>query len=40
VLIVNAQAPVFELKRRIEKEFSELYPNEPAFVIAKLLDSQ
>lgn len=29
---------VYELKRKIEKEFSELFPNEPPFVVAKLED--
>jgi len=29
---------VYELKRKIEREFSELFPNEPPFVVAKLED--
>ena len=30
---------VYELKRKIEKEFSELFPSEPPFVVAKLEDA-
>jgi hypothetical protein len=30
---------VYELKRKIEREFSELFPNEPPFVVAKLEDT-
>ena len=40
VLMVPGSAPMFELKRKIEREFAELYPQEPPFVVSKLLDSQ
>lgn len=29
---------IADLKRKIEKEFSDLFPNEPPFVVAKLED--
>jgi hypothetical protein len=31
---------VFQLKRKIEKEFAELYPQEPPFVVAKIQDRE
>jgi hypothetical protein len=38
LLIVAGPQMVYELKRKIEKEFSELFPHEPPFVVAKLED--
>ena len=40
VLMATSGARVFELKRKVEREFSELFPNEPPFVVAKLEDEQ
>ena len=37
--MIGQNQQVFELKRKIEKEFCELFPKEPPFVVAKLLDS-
>ena len=31
---------VYELKRQIEREFAELFPNEPPYVVAKLEDTE
>lgn len=31
-------AKIADLKRKIEKEFSDLFPNEPPFVTAKIED--
>ena len=39
LLMATGASRVFELKRRLEREFSELFPNEPPFVVAKLEDS-
>ena len=38
VLMASGGQMLFELKRKIEKEFGELYPAEPPFVVAKLQD--
>ena len=38
VLMASGSQMLFELKRKIEKEFGELYPTEPPFVVAKLQD--
>lgn len=38
LLMVGGPHMVYELKRKIEKEFSELFPHEPPFVVAKLED--
>lgn len=40
LLMIGGQSMIYELKRKIEKEFSELFPAEPPFVVAKLEDSQ
>lgn len=37
-LIIIASARISDLKRKIEKEFCDLFPNEPPFVVAKLED--
>lgn len=37
--MISQTSPVYELKRKIENEFSELFPNEHPFVVAKLQDS-
>jgi hypothetical protein len=29
---------IADLKRKIEKEFADLFPNEPPFIVAKLED--
>jgi len=31
---------VYELKRQIEREFAELFPNEPPYVVAKIEDTE
>ena len=36
VLMTSGHQMIYELKRKIEKEFSELFPNEPPFVVAKI----
>lgn len=38
VLMIGGTQMIFELKRKIEKEFSELFPTEPPYVVAKLQD--
>ena len=38
LLMVVGHHMVYEIKRKIEKEFSELFPHEPPFVVAKLED--
>jgi len=30
---------VYELKRKIEREYSELFPGEPPFVVSKIEDN-
>ena len=37
-MINLGNAKIADLKRKIEKEFSDLFPNEPPFVVAKLED--
>lgn len=39
VLMIEYTARVADLKRRIEREFAELFPMEPPYVVAKLEDS-
>jgi len=38
MLVVSSMDKVFHLKRLIEKEFLDLFPNEPPYVVAKLED--
>lgn len=38
VIMISSSVMIYELKRKIEKEYAELYPQEPPFVVAKLLD--
>ena len=40
LLMIEDSAQVFELKRRIEREFAELFPAEPPYVVAKVEDTQ
>ena len=40
MLMIEDSGQVFDLKRRIEREFSELFPAEPPYVVAKIEDSQ
>ena len=40
VLMISEQSWIYELKRKIEREFSELFPHEPPFVVAKLEDDE
>lgn len=40
VLMIEDSAHIYELKRRIEREFAELFPAEPPYVVAKIEDSQ
>ena len=40
MLVVNAADKIFSLKRMIEREFIDLFPNEPNYVVAKLEDEQ
>lgn len=37
--MTSENAWIYELKRKIEREFSELFPHEPPYVVAKLEDS-
>ncbi len=39
-LLIDASARISELKRQIEKEFSDLFPFEPPFIVAKIDDEQ
>ena len=39
VLMIEETALVRDLKRRIEREFAELFPAEPPYVVAKIDDS-
>ena len=38
--MIEETAQVIDLKRRIEREFAELFPAEPPYVCAKVEDSQ
>ena len=38
VLMIDNTAQVSDLKRRIEREFAELFPVEPPYVVAKIED--
>ena len=38
MLVVPSHDKVYNLKRLIEKEFLDLFPNEPPYVVAKLED--
>lgn len=38
LFMVDGPTKVYELKRKIEKEFCELFPHEPPYVVAKLED--
>ena len=38
MLVINGQLKIQDLKRAIEKEFLDLFPNEPPYVVAKLDD--
>lgn len=38
--MANDTQKVFELKRQIEREFAELFPNEPPYVVAKIEDTE
>lgn len=40
MLMAQENMKVYELKRQIEREFSELFPNEPPYVVAKLEDNE
>jgi hypothetical protein len=37
-LIVDGNLKISDLKRQIEKEFSDLFPYEPPYIVAKLDD--
>jgi hypothetical protein len=37
-LMIDANSKIADLKRKVEKEFCDLFPNEPPFVVAKLED--
>lgn len=39
LLMTSLTSMVYELKRKIEIEYSQLFPNDPPFVCAKLQDS-
>jgi len=38
MLVINSQSKIYDLKRAIESEFSDLFPNEPPYVVAKIDD--
>ena len=40
MLVVPSHMKVFALKRQIEREFLDLFPNEPPYVVAKLEDQR
>ena len=40
ILMTSENSWIYELKRKIEREFSELFPHEPPYVVAKLEDSE
>jgi hypothetical protein len=40
MLVAMERDKVYELKRLIESEFMDLFPNELSFVVAKLQDHQ
>lgn len=40
VLMISPSKMIYELKRKIEKEYSELFPEEPPYVVAKLQDQE
>jgi hypothetical protein len=37
-LIINSNSRISDLKRQIEKEFADLFPYEPPYIVAKLDD--
>lgn len=39
-LLIDANSRISELKRQIEKEFGDLFPLEPPFIVAKIDDDQ
>ena len=39
LLMIEDSLTVIDLKRRIEREFAELFPAEPPYVVAKIEDS-
>ena len=39
VLMIEESAHIYDLKRRIEREFAELFPLEPPYVVAKINDA-
>lgn len=39
MIVVNAAEKIYSLKRAIEREFLDLFPNEPPYVVAKLEDA-
>ena len=38
MLVVNSSEKIYTLKRAIEREFLDLFPNENPYVVAKLED--
>ena len=40
VLMIDTKQMIYELKRKVEREYSELFPSEPPYVVAKLLDNE
>ena len=39
VLMIEDGAYICDLKRRVEREFAELFPLEPPYVVAKIEDT-
>ena len=39
MLVCSAGEKVYSLKRAIEREFLDLFPNEPPYVVAKIEDT-
>jgi len=37
-LIIDSNSRISDLKRQIEKEFADLFPYEPPYIVAKLDD--
>lgn len=37
--MINSSQMIYELKRKVEREYSELFPGEPPFVVSKIEDA-
>jgi len=39
MLVIQSDKTIYELKRTIEQEFLDLFPNEPPYIVAKIEDN-